>query len=157
MNLDKYLAIAGVPGIHKLVTSRSNGLVIEDRREGRTRFVPVRQQQVTPLGTVSMYTDSEEGLIPLGDVFQRMLDSMAEVPPAPVEAASGMLRDYFTRIVPEHDQDRVRIADIKKCVKWFEFMLEKGIFDEIKRESEASGEADAESTQNKGEVPSKDV
>jgi hypothetical protein len=157
MNLDKYLAIAGVPGIHKLVASRSNGLVIEDRREGRTRFVPVRQQQVTPLGTVSMYTDSEEGLIPLGDVFQRMLDAMAEVPPASVEAGSDMLRNYFIRIVPEHDQDRVRITDIKKCLKWFAFMLEKGIFDEIKLDAAALGEADAEAIHNEGEVTSGDV
>lgn len=157
MILDKYLAIAGVPGIHKLVASRSNGLVIEDRREGRTRFVPVRQQQVTPLGTVSMYTDSEDGLIPLGEVFQRMLDSMAEAPPVPVESPSDVLRDYFTRIVPEHDPDRVRIADIKKCVKWFGFMLEKGVFDEIKRESEAAGEAEDDFTHNKGEASSEDV
>ena len=41
MNLEKFLVVAGIPGVHKLVASRSNGLVIEDRLEGRTRFVPV--------------------------------------------------------------------------------------------------------------------
>lgn len=156
MNLDKYLAIAGVPGIHKLVASRSNGLVIEDRKEGRTRFVPVRQQQVTPLGTVSIYTDTEEGLIPLGDVFQRMLDLISEHPPAPIESTSDELRGYFNQIVPEHDQDRVRIADIKKCVKWFAFMQEKGIFDEIMLASEASGEV-SDPTKNEGKLPAADV
>ena len=39
MKLDKYLAVGGAPGIHKLVASRGNGIIIEDRQEGRTRCV----------------------------------------------------------------------------------------------------------------------
>ena len=71
MNLEKFLVIAGVPGVHKLVSTRNNGLVIEDRQEGRTRFVPVRQNQITPLGTVAIYADTDEGTVPIADVFQK--------------------------------------------------------------------------------------
>jgi len=142
MNLDKFLVIAGVPGVHKLISSRSNGLVIEDRQENRTRFVPVRQQQVTPLATIAIYTDTEEGTIALKDVFQRMLDQRESNPPAGANANSTELRAYFTSILPEHDQDRVHINDIKKCIKWFNFMLEKGIFEEAKREAEQLGETE---------------
>lgn len=134
MKLDQFLVISGVPGVHKLVSTRANGLVIEDRHEGRTRFVPVRQQQITPLASVSMYTDTEEGTIPLVDVFQRMLDQYAENPPIPLTSPSADLRDYFSTILPEHDQDRVHITDIKKCIKWFNFMYEKGIFLEAAEE-----------------------
>jgi hypothetical protein len=143
MNLEKFLVIAGVPGVHKLITSRANGLVIEDRHEGRTRFVPVRQQQVTPLATIAVYTDTEEGTVPLTDVFQKMLDQRESNPPAGVNANSTELRAYFTRILPEHDTDRVHINDIKKCIKWFNFMLEKGIFDEVKLEEAASEAVEA--------------
>jgi hypothetical protein len=136
MNLEKYLVVGGVPGVHKLVANRSNGLIIEDRNEGRTRFVPVRQQQMTPLATVAVYTDSEEGTVPLADVFQKMLDKLEEIPPVGPNASSTELRDYFIGVLPEHDRDRVHINDIKKCLKWFTFMLEKGIFAEIQREAE---------------------
>lgn len=136
MNLEKFLVIAGVPGVHKLITSRSNGLVIEDRKEGRTRFVPVRQNQMTPLGTVAVYTDTEEGTVPLADVFEKMLGQPGLIPPAPATASGQELRDYFAKVLPEHDRDRVHINDIKKCIKWFLFMQEKGIFEEIKREEE---------------------
>ena len=61
MNIDKYLVVPGAPGVHKLVSSRANGVIIDDRKEGRTRFVPVRQQQITPLATVAVYTFTEEG------------------------------------------------------------------------------------------------
>ncbi|MBK7938584.1 MAG: hypothetical protein IPJ82_16540 [Lewinellaceae bacterium] len=143
MNLEKFLVVAGVPGVHKLVASRSNGLVIEDRNEGRTRFVPVRQQQVTPLATVAVYTDTDEGTIPLVDVFRKMLDQLEAIPPVGPDATSTEFREYFSKILPEHDRDRVHINDIKKCIKWFTFMREKGIFEEAEREAAATAESTA--------------
>ena len=129
--------------MHKLVTNRSNGLIIEDRHEGRTRFVPVRQQQVTPLGTISIYTDNDEGTIMLGEVFQKMLDLYDTIPPVGLDSNSAALRAYFVEVLPEHDRDRVHINDIKKCIKWFNFMREKGIFEEIQKAEAAQAEAEA--------------
>ena len=146
MKLDKFLVISGIPGVHKLVSTRPNGLVIEDRHENRTRFVPVRQQQITPLASVSIYTDTEEGTIPLLDVLQKMLDQVETIPPADPNASSAQLREYFVQVLPEHDRDRVHINDIKKCLKWFHFMLEKGIFEEGKREAQAEANAAGEET-----------
>ena len=142
MNLEKYLVVAGVPGVHKLVSSRANGLVIEDRQEGRTRFVPVRQQQVTPIATVAIYTDTEECTIALTDVFQKMLDQYDSLPPADLNANSAVLREYFTSILPEHDRDRVHINDIKKCLKWYNFMYASGILQEAKLEAAAQKAAE---------------
>ncbi len=135
MNLEKYLVIAGVPGVHKLIASRSNGLLIEDKHEGRTRFVAARQGQVTPLASIAVYTETEEGTVPLTDVFQKMLDQFEQTPPPPSDASSAQFRSYFGAVLPEHDHDRVHINDIKKCVKWFLFMREKGIFAEAQKES----------------------
>ncbi|HOY08068.1 MAG TPA: DUF5606 domain-containing protein, partial [Saprospiraceae bacterium] len=154
MNLEKYLVVAGMPGVHKVTASRNNGFVIEDLNEGRSRFVPMRQQQVTPLATVGIYTYSEadgENTIPLADVFQKMLDQYETTPPVSLDSNSAAFRAYFTTVLPEHDQDRVHINDIKKCIKWFKYMYEKGIFEEVKREEE---KAKAEST---GEVEKTDV
>ena len=137
MNLDKYLVVPGAPGVHKLVNSRPNGVIIEDRKEGRTRFVPVRQQQITPLATVAVYTytDEGEGTIPLVDVFQKMLDLHETTPPVDPKASSNELRGYFSTVLPEHDRDRVHIGDIQKCIKWYNFMREFGIFEDAKAEA----------------------
>ncbi|MFN0035138.1 MAG: hypothetical protein ACKVUS_08730 [Saprospiraceae bacterium] len=138
MNLDKYLVVPGAPGVHKLVSSRANGVIIEDRKEGRTRFVPVRQQQITPLATVAVYTFTAEGedTVPLTEVFQKMLDLHDTTPPADPKATSLVLREYFNTVLPDHDRDRVHIGDIQKCIKWYNFMREHGIFEEAKREAE---------------------
>jgi hypothetical protein len=144
VNLEKYLVVAGIPGVHKLVASRSNGVVIEDRKEKRTRFVPARQQQITPIATVGIFTETEEGTVSLTEVFQKMLDQYEENPPVSIESASPAFRDYFSKILPEHDRDRVHINDIKKCIKWFNFMYENGIFEEAKREAEEAAAKEKE-------------
>jgi len=151
MNIDKYLVVPGAPGVHKLVSSRANGVIIDDRKEGRTRFVPVRQQQITPLATVAVYTFTEEGesTVPLVEVFQKMLDLHDTTPPADPKSSSPELRAYFTAVLPEHDRDRVHIGDIQKCIKWYNFMREHGIFEEAKREAEriAAETAEVEKTE----------
>lgn len=157
MNLDKYLVVPGAPGVHKLVSSRANGVIIDDRKEGRTRFVPVRQQQITPLATVAVYTytDEGEGTVPLVEVFQKMLDLHDTTPPVDPKASSPELRAYFTTVLPDHDRDRVHIGDIQKCIKWYNFMREHGIFEEAKREAEkiAAENAEAEKAEVLAEIP----
>ncbi len=106
MNLDNYVVISGLPGVHKLVTSRSNGLIIEDKVENRTRFVPVRTSQLTPLATIGIYTETEEGTVALATVFRKMYDQREMTPVVSPDAGSANLRTYFTTILPEHDQYR---------------------------------------------------
>jgi hypothetical protein len=95
--------------------------------------------------------DTDEGTIPLAEVLQKMLDQMEGTPAPGSDANSAALRAYFTQILPEHDQDRVHINDIKKCVKWFNFMLSKGIFDEIKADETAVAEEPAAEATEKTE------
>jgi hypothetical protein len=65
-----------------------------------------------------------------------MLDLHDTTPPADPKASSPELRAYFTAVLPDHDRDRVHIGDIQKCIKWYNFMREHGIFEEAKREAE---------------------
>lgn len=142
MNLEKYVVVAGMPGVHKLVASRKDGLFIDDLKERRRRFVPLRNSQITPLGTIGIYVQTEQDTISLGEVFQKMSDAFEQHPPVSLESKSAELRAYFTAVLPDHDPDRVHINDIKKCVKWFNFMRENGIFEEIKAEEAAQAPAE---------------
>ncbi len=146
MNLEKYVVVAGMPGVHKLVSTRGNGLIIDDRTENRTRFVAVRQHPVTALGTIGIYIDDNEGgdTISLGEVFNKM-EAIIEAHPLPdAKADSAALRAYFTEVLPNHDQDRVHINDIKKCIKWFGFMHAKGMLEEARKAAETATETATE-------------
>ncbi len=135
MNLEKYLVVAGIPGVHKLVSTRGNGLIIDDRTQNRARFVATRQNPVTPLGTIGIYIDDDGGgdTISLGEVFEKMEAALAGTPLPDTKADSTALRAYFTAVLPNHDHDRVHINDIKKCVKWFGFMHQNGMLEEARK------------------------
>ena len=138
MNLEKYVVVAGMPGVHKLVSTRGNGLIIDDRTENRTRFVAIRQNPVTPLGTIGIYVDDNEGgdTVSLGEVFLKMEEALEAHPTPDAKADSNALRAYLAAVLPNHDQDRVHINDIKKCVKWFTFMHTNGMLEEAKKATE---------------------
>ncbi len=150
MNLEKLVVVSGLPGVHKIVNTRSNGLIIHDTIENRSRFVPMRANQFTALGTVSVYTDADVDSIPLGDVWQKIFDNLETVPLVPQSASSAEFRAYFSKVMPEHDHDRVHINDIKKCLKWFAFAFEKGLLktDKVEEKTdEAAIETPVETTE----------
>jgi len=123
MNLEPYVAVSGMPGIYKIVNSRNNGLVVEDLDNAKVKFCPTRKHQFTPLGTVAIYTlDDTEAL---STVFQTMLDKYASLPPVAPNSKNHELFEYFEQILPEWNEDRVYASDIKKIIKWFNFLNER--------------------------------
>ena len=123
MNLQDILSVSGLPGLHRLLTTRSNGLIIEDLDTGKRRFITLRKYQFTPLESVGIYTymDVES----LQDIFQAMNERKDQIPPEKAQAQEIM--DFFREIVPEFDEDRVHLSDIKKVLKWYAFLDGKGL------------------------------
>ena len=61
MNLDKYLVVPGAPGVHKLVSSRANGVIIDDRKGRKFAY----ELGLTIIGTVGIIVDAKlAGIIP---------------------------------------------------------------------------------------------
>jgi hypothetical protein len=127
MNLEKLVAISGRPGLFKMVSNRSNGLLIEDFDKSQRFFVSARLHQFTPLASISIYTDNEEETVLLAEVFKRMNENFETTPPIDVKSDSTQLRKYFETIMPEHDRDKVLVSDIKKLIKWFDFLKTRNL------------------------------
>lgn len=123
MNLEKYVAVSGLPGIFELVATRSNGLVVADMDTGKTKFCTMRKHQFTPLGSVAIYTydDATE----IAKIFQAMNEKSETTPIVAPNAPASQIFDYFGTILPDFDKDRVFISDIKKVIKWYNFLLER--------------------------------
>lgn len=140
MNLEKFVAVAGLPGLHKTIADRNNGLILEDLDSGKRRFVPARSSQFTPLGTIGMYTDDGE-TTELANVFRSMLEKLSELPPPTgADANPETLHAYFAIVLPNYDRDRVHTGDIKKAIKWFLFLNEKQLLNSNESSEEASQE-----------------
>ena len=102
MNLDNFIAVSGLPGLYKMVNSRSNGLLVSDIDTGKTKFVSIRKHQFTPLATVAIYTydDATE----LKEIFNNMLLQIETNPPVSLKESTDNIRAYFAQILPDYDE-----------------------------------------------------
>lgn len=123
---DKLVAVSGLSGLYKMVANRTNGLIIEDLDERKRRFAPSRKHQFTPLASIGIYTDDGETR-KLEDVFRTMENRYDDMPPAELDEAPEVLRAYLAEILPDYDRDKVYVSDIKKLIKWFNFLHERNL------------------------------
>jgi hypothetical protein len=125
MTLKDLVAVSGLPGLYKLVTSRNNGLVVQDIDTGKTKFCSVRKHQFTPLETVAIYTDVDA--CEMKEVFQKIKDHGAPTPE--LSSPPKELFKYFAEILPDYDRDQVKISDVKKVIKWYNFLAQRDMLD----------------------------
>lgn len=142
MNLEEYVAVSGLPGVFKMVANRSNGLIIADLDAGKRKFAPARKHQFTPLASIGIYTDDDTEELKV--VFRSMLEKIETNPPIATNASGAELSDYFAEILPNFDRDKVHASDIKKVIKWFNFLNERNLLsleEETTEETEETVEA----------------
>ncbi len=127
MKLDKYIAISGFSGLHELINTRNNGLIVKDPDTGKSRFVSTRKHQFTPLATVAIYTydDATE----LKVIFKKMHDLSSELPVIDPKKSGDEIKEYFEKILPDFDKERVHVSDIKKVIKWYNFLNDRNLLD----------------------------
>lgn len=132
------LAIAGRPGLFKLVNRGKNMLIVESLKDGK-RFPAYARDKVISLGDISIYTVEED--VPLADVLEAV-KVKTEGKPVDVKALGDdtAIRAYFKEILPDFDEERVYTSDIKKLFSWYNILIGAGIT-EFKDEEIATDEA----------------
>lgn len=120
MKLENIVSVSGMSGLHKLLATRNNGLLIENFENGKRQFVSVRKHQFTPLATIGIYTYND--VVNLEDVLMKIHDMQESNPVPDPNDKSEALRSWFKTIIPEHDEDRVHINDIRKLIKWYNYL-----------------------------------
>ena len=123
------LAIAGKPGLYKLVTRGNNNLIVEALDATHRRMPAFATDRITSLGDIAMFTETDD--VPLTDVLENLknLEGGKKASINEKKASSAELREYFSKVLPEWDQDRVKDSHIKKLITWYNILIEAGITD----------------------------
>ena len=123
------LAISGKPGLYKLVTRGKNNLIVEALDTTHRRMPAFSTDRITSLADIAMFTETDD--IPLMDVLENLktLEAGKKASVDPKKASTKDLQDYFTKVLPEWDRDRVHVSDIKKLISWYNILIEAGITD----------------------------
>jgi hypothetical protein len=124
MNLEKILAIAGKPGLFELKIQTRSGFLAESLLDGKKITVGLRSN-VSLLTEISMYTYSEEK--PLVEIMRAIAVKENEGPTISNKEDNAKLVAYFKEILPDYDDDRVYVSDIKKVLNWYNLLQAKGM------------------------------
>jgi hypothetical protein len=124
MNLEKILAIAGKPGLFELKIQTRSGFLAESLLDGKKITVGLRSN-VSLLTEISMYTYSEEK--PLVEIMRAIAVKENEGPTISNKEDNAKLVAYFKEVLPDYDEDRVYVSDIKKVLNWYNLLQAKGM------------------------------
>lgn len=146
------LAIAGKPGLFKLVSRAKNNLIVEALDETHRRQPAFAKDRITSLADIAMYTDADD--VPLMDVLESLkaLEEGKKASVDPKKASGDELREYFGKVLPNFDRDRVHVSDIKKLLQWYNILIDNGITD-FKEEMQPT---DGDNIDDRKEAPTKE-
>lgn len=143
MDLSQIISIAGKPGLYRILNQSRGGVIVLSLQDGKKTAIG-QTQRVSALSDISMYTI--DGDVLLEEILKRV---HAHTEGKPVEINikdDGEVREFFTQVIPEHDEDRVYNSDIRKLIKWYNSLLDKDLlnFDEEAEEAPAEDAAEAD-------------
>lgn len=124
MDLSRIVSISGKPGLYEIVGQMKSGIIVESLIDGK-RFPAYLSQKISALGDISMYTDSED--VPLSEIMLKLKAEYNEQPIDDKGFSSNQYYEVLGKGLKNFDQDRIYTSDIKKLIKWYNLLLEKGM------------------------------
>lgn len=123
------LAISGKPGLYKLVSRGNNSLIVEALDVTHKRMPAFGNDRITSLADIAMFTETDD--VPLMTILAslRDLEGGKESSLNYKKASPAELHEYFTKVLPEWDRDRVHNSDIKKLIQWYNILVKAGVTD----------------------------
>jgi len=127
MSLEKILSITGKPGLYRLIAQTRGGFIAESLLDKKKITVNARQN-VSILSEIAIYTLKEE--VPLKKVLNTIKEKENGQPTAvTAKDSNDKLEEYFFNILPDYDEDRVYVSDIKKIVQWYNLLQQHDLLD----------------------------
>ena len=135
------LAVSGQSGLFKMVAESKNNIIVETL-DTKKRIPVYSSVKVSALEDIAIYT--YEADVPLKDIFKSISDKEDGGAALSPKSSGKELKAYFEEIVPDFDQERVYVSDIKKVLLWYNTLQEKGMLDFTEPEEETEEKKDAE-------------
>jgi hypothetical protein len=111
--------ISGKGGLFKVLAPTKSGVILESLDASRTRLVATASNRLSLLNEISIYTTTKEGTVPLEEVMQKIHTTFGDDPGIDSNDDATELKAFLKSILPDYDEGRVYVSDIKKLVKWY--------------------------------------
>jgi len=141
MDLSKILSISGKSGLFKVVSQLKNAVLVESLTD-KKRFPAFGHEKISSLEEIAVFTASEDK--PLKEILKAIYEKQEGKAALDNKADNKALFAYFKEVVPDFDQERVYISDIRKILNWYNMLIEQGLLDFSEKEEKAEGEKTGE-------------
>ena len=131
MELKEIASVSGKGGLFKILKPAKGGVILESMDEAKSKLVVGASQRLSVLSEISIYTTTKEGTVLLQEVLQKINKQIGKELGVTPESDNGQLKAFLKSVLPEFDEDRVYVSDIKKLVKWYAILLKEApeVFD----------------------------
>ncbi len=133
MDLEGIIAIAGKPGLYKILSRSLKGLVVESIVDGK-KMPALATHKISALDDISMYTYEED--VPLKEILPKVKEVFDGKAAEPNKLSKEDLLGHFEKVLPDFDRERVYPSDIKKLLSWYNILLENGYLEETQAASD---------------------
>lgn len=114
--------VAGKPGLYTVLKPTRTGVILESLDDKKTKLVAGINHRVSILGDISIYTLDEKGSEPLEKILQKIEAEFQGDLGLDKQADDQELRSFMSHVLPEVDESRVYISDIKKLISWYKII-----------------------------------
>lgn len=123
MTLDDVATISGKGGLFKVFKPSKSGVILESLDDAKTKLVATPNHKLSILSEISIYTTTKEGTVALADVLKKIHTSFGNDLGLDSDADGSELKSFMKSVLPEFDENRVYVSDIKKLVKWYSVLM----------------------------------
>lgn len=119
IDLKQVAAVAGMNGLYRVLKPTRSGVIIESLSDNPQRIVAQARHRMSLLDEISIYTTDEEATVPLAEVFDRINKKYGDDLPLSEKPSNEEYKSFMSDVLPEYDEERVYVSDMKKLATWY--------------------------------------
>ena len=134
MNLENIIYVTGKPGLYQII-SKGKNMIVGESLIDKKRTPLHLNNQTTSLKDIGIYTYNETR--PLEDIFEIIANKEKYKEITNINSLTKEeIRIYFKEIIPEYDEERVYLSDMKKVMKWYNILCKYEFIKKSKKQNE---------------------
>lgn len=136
-DLNRILAVSGMPGLYSYVSQGKSGVIVESLADKSRKMISVTSK-VTAMSDVAIYTDEEE--LPLKEVFKALGAALDGKEGPSSKAPQPEIVAVFDKAIPNYDSSRFYFSHMKKVLDWYNCLVKFASIDFVEEEEAPAAE-----------------
>lgn len=140
MEFSDIASVSGKGNLFKIINPTRTGVILESMDEDKKKMVATMHNKVSILSEISIYTTDTEGAVPLENVMKKIHKEFSGDTDLNKNSSPDELKSFLKFILPEYDESRVYVSDIKKVVSWYDQLVKQApeVLEEKKEEKKVT-------------------